>query len=84
MSATSLQVWDRDKPCWSLVFGANTIEPVVSCAKVTAGIPNDGDVEPLQRLQNIRAEAILIGQWVARIINAAIDAASHVPNQVSP
>lgn len=50
-----------DKPGWSLILGANTVEPVVSRAEVTAGIPNDGDVEPLQRLQNIRAEAIFIG-----------------------
>lgn len=50
-----------DIPGWSLILGANTVEPVVSRAEVTAGIPNDGDVEPLQRLQNIRAEAILIG-----------------------
>lgn len=52
---------------------------MVRGAKVAAGVPHDGDVELLHGLDDVLAEAALVGEGVARIVDAAVDASAHVP-----
>lgn len=52
---------------------------MISSAEVAAGITNDGNIEVFQRTENVLAEAVLVGEWVTRVIDAAVDASAHVP-----
>jgi hypothetical protein len=66
-------------PGGTLVLRTDTIEPVISSAEVAARIPNDGNIEVFQRAENVLAEAVLVGEWITGVIDAAIDASAHVP-----
>ena len=48
-------------------------------SKVAAGVPHNGHVELLQRLDDVFAETVLVRQRVAGVVDAAIYAAAHVP-----
>lgn len=52
---------------------------MVSGDEVAAGVADDGDVEVLESVDDIGAEAVGVGQGVSGIIDAAVDAAAHVP-----
>jgi hypothetical protein len=56
---------------------------VVGSTEITTGIPNNRDVEVLQRLQYILSETILIGKWTSRLVDASIDASTHMPKVAS-
>jgi len=47
--------------------------------KVSARIPHYRHIEFLESFNDVLAEASLIGERVAGIVNAAVDAAAHVP-----
>jgi len=47
--------------------------------KVTTGISHNRAVELLHGLDDILSETILVGERVAGIVDAAVDAATHVP-----
>lgn len=47
--------------------------------KVTTRISHNGAVEFLHGLDDIFAETILVGEGVAGVVDAAVDAAAHVP-----
>lgn len=66
-------------PGGTLVLRTDTIEPVISSAEVAARITNDGNIEVFQRAENVLAEAVLVGEWVTGVIDAAVDASAHVP-----
>ena len=66
-------------PRGALVLGTDTIEPVVGSAEVASRIPNDGDVEVFQGSEDVLPEAILVGQRVTGVVDAAVDASAHVP-----
>lgn len=51
--------------------------------KVTAGVPHDRAVQLFHGLDDIFAEAVLIGQGVSGVVDAAVDAATHVSGDVS-
>lgn len=66
-------------PRGPLVLRTDTIEPVIGSAEVAAGITNDGNIEVFQCAENVLAEAVLVGEWVTRVIDTAVDASAHVP-----
>lgn len=66
-------------PLWSVLFGSNTIKPMVCCYEVAARIPHYRHIEFLESFNDVLAEASLIGKRVAGVVNAAVDAAAHVP-----
>ena len=47
--------------------------------KVTTGVTDDRDVQIPQSFEDILPEPVLIGQGVTWVVDAAIDAAAHVP-----
>jgi hypothetical protein len=57
----------------------NTIQPMVGSDKITTWIPYDRYIKIFECIDNIFAEAVLVGKRVARVVNAAVDASSHVP-----
>lgn len=66
-------------PRWPLILRTDTIKPVIGSAEVASRIPNDRNVEILQRGEDILSKAILVGQRVTGVIDAAVDAPAHVP-----
>lgn len=59
-------------------LGADAVQPVVAAEKITARIAHDGEIEFLQRGQDIAAQAVRVGVRGSRLVDAAIDAAAHV------
>lgn len=57
----------------------DAVLPMVRGAKVSAGVAHDRDVELLHGLDDVLAEAALVGEGVARVVDAAVNASSHVP-----
>jgi hypothetical protein len=55
---------------------------MVCSNKVTAWVSNNGAVELLHGLDDILSEAILVREGVTRVVDAAVDAATHVPEGV--
>lgn len=47
--------------------------------KVTTWISHNRAVELLEGLNDILSETILIGQGISGVVDAAVDAATHVP-----
>jgi hypothetical protein len=72
-----------NSPSRSLLLGTNTILPMICRNKVTAGIPHDRAVQLLHGLDDIFAEAVLIRQGVSGVVDATVDAATHVSGDVS-
>jgi hypothetical protein len=68
-----------DLPLWSVLFWSNTVEPMVCGYEVSARIPHYRHIEFLERFNDVFAETSLIGQRVAGVVNAAVDATAHVP-----
>jgi hypothetical protein len=60
VSADDLNHYEQDSPHRSLVFGTNTIEPVVGSHKVTARISNNGTIEVLEGFNHVLTETIVI------------------------
>ena len=67
----------------TLVPGPNTIEPVVSGNKVASWVADDRTIQLLESLDYILAEAVVIRQRAAGVIEAAVDATTHMPDQLS-
>jgi hypothetical protein len=74
---------EGNSPSRPLLLGTNTILPMIRRNKVTAGIPHDRAVQLLHGLDDIFAEAVLIGQGVSGVVDATVDAATHVSGDVS-
>ena len=66
-------------PCRPLISRTNAISPVVSCNKVATWIANNRHFQLLECLNDVFTETILVRQRVARIVDAAVNATSHVP-----
>jgi len=49
-----------NKPHWTVLSGADTIEPVVGCDKVATWVPHNGAVELLERINYIAAKPIFV------------------------
>jgi len=65
-------------PLWPVGFRTNAIKPVICGDKVAAGVANNGDPEFLERFNDILAEAVFVGQRVAWVVDAAVDAPAYV------
>ena len=52
---------------------------MISRAEVPAGVSDNRDVELLQRLKDIFPEPIFIRERVSGVIDAAVNASTHVP-----
>src|SRR5690606_34110238 len=52
--------------------------PIVARQEIAARIADDGGAELLGQLQHVATEAVLVGGLMARLIDAAIDAAAHM------
>ena len=65
-------------PRRSVLPGPNSIEPFIRGDEVTTRIPHHRHIELLHGLDDILAEAILIRQLVAWVVDAAVYAAAHV------
>lgn len=68
------------KPHWAILPGTDAVEPVVGCDKITTWIPHNGTIELFERFNYIAAKTILIRERVSRVIDAAVDTATHVPD----
>src|SRR5262249_34560190 len=61
-----------------LFFRADTIFPVVAGNEVAPGIADDGRPELLDQGQHVAAKSVLVRSRMARLIDAAIDAAAQM------
>jgi len=66
-------------PLRPILLGPNTIQPMIGGNEIATGIPDYWNIQVLHGLDDILPEAVVIGQWVARIVDATVDAAAHVP-----
>ena len=66
----------------ALIPGADSIHPAIRRAEVTTRVSDYRRVQFLQGLDDVLAEAILIGQRVARVVDATVDAATHMPGTI--
>ena len=62
-----------------MVLGSYTVKPVVCGYEVAAGISDNRTVEFLESFNDVLAKAICVSEGVSWVVNAAIDAPSHVP-----
>ena len=69
------------QPPGALVFGTSAVFPAIAGYKVTAGIPDDGNLELAYQIQYVLPEAHVIGSGVIRLINAAVDRPSQMFNK---
>src|SRR5688572_1380282 len=60
------------------VARADAVAPVVVADEVPAGVPQDGEVQVLQRGQHVLAVAALVGMGGGVVIYALINAPAHV------
>lgn len=66
-------------PSLSVLHGANRILPVVGSNEVTARVSHAGDIELLEGVENVQTETVLIRKGVSRVIDTAVDTATHMP-----
>jgi hypothetical protein len=68
-----------NSPSRSLLPRPNTIKPMIRSNKVTTRISHNRTVELLEGLNDILSETILVRQGISGVVDAAVDAATHVP-----
>lgn len=51
---------------------------MVRCDEVAAGVADDGHFYLFHGFDDVGAEAVGVGERVARIVDSAVDAAAHV------
>lgn len=57
---------------------SNPILPMIRSAEIPTRIPHHGRIQLLQSLNHIFSESILVRKWIAWVVDAAVDASSHV------
>ena len=63
---------------WALVFRPDAIFPVIPTEEIAAGIANRTQVEVAQCSKHIPAQSVFIGMGRCRIVDASINAPSHM------
>ena len=65
-------------PCRTLIFGSNTVFPVVAADEVAARVTHRAIIQFAQRRKDIPAQALSIGVRRFRFVDAFVNAAAHV------
>ena len=62
----------------AILLGADAVEPVVAGDEIAAGIANDGNRELANFVHYVFAEAVGVGEFGLRVVDAVVDAAAEV------
>ena len=58
--------------------GPDAVLPAVAGDEVAAGVAHDGHAQLARQLEDVAAEAVLVGRRVAGLVDARVDAPAHV------
>lgn len=68
-------------PLWPILLGPDAIQPMIRSDKVAARVSDYGNIQIFHGVDYVGSEAIRVGQLVAGVVDAAVDAAAHVPGR---
>src|SRR5690606_6745040 len=66
------------KAAGTLLAWAHPVFPPISRHKVATGVANNRDAKLAHKVEDVAPKTIRVGGWVARLVNAGVDAAPQM------